>query len=146
MAALLLFWAIPSYVSSPSNVRNIVLSPLFWPNTLAILTALMGLGLLGTALRLPPSERAASDVDDRGAAMLRLLGAAVVMAITFWALPRLGLVWTAMLTFAAMAFLVKTRHPGWALGCAVLVPLLLYLFFAKVAGVAIPQGEFLRLP
>ncbi|WGH77306.1 tripartite tricarboxylate transporter TctB family protein [Jannaschia ovalis] len=146
VAALLLFWAIPTWVSSPSNVRNIVLSPLFWPNTLAALTALIGLSLIATALRLPRAEKAASDVHDRPQAVARLVGAAVVMVVTFWALPRLGLVWTAMLAFAALAFLVKTRHPGWALGSAVLVPLLLYLFFAKVAGVAIPQGEFIRLP
>ncbi|MFO6465140.1 tripartite tricarboxylate transporter TctB family protein [Jannaschia sp. KMU-145] len=146
VAALLLFYAIPGWVSSPSNVRNIVLSPLFWPNALAILTALIGLSLIATAWRQPSEPAPAPDVDDRGAAMLRLAGAAVVMVLTFLALPRLGLVWTAMLTFVALALLVRTKHPVWALASAVVVPLVLYLFFAKVAGVAIPQGLFVRLP
>jgi len=30
--------------------------------------------------------------------------------------------------------------------CAVLIPLVLYVFFAHIAGVAIPQGDFVRLP
>ncbi|WP_298437735.1 tripartite tricarboxylate transporter TctB family protein [uncultured Jannaschia sp.] len=146
VAALLLFYAIPVWVSSPSNVRNIVLSPLFWPNALAILTALIGLSLIATAWRQPRGPAPTSDVEDRGTAMLRLAGAAVVMVLTFLALPRLGLVWTAMLTFVALALLVRTKHPVWALVSAVVVPLVLYLFFAKVAGVAIPQGLFVRLP
>ena len=44
-AAFLLTYAIPNWVSSPSNVRNIVLSPLFWPYILGGLTGLMGLAL-----------------------------------------------------------------------------------------------------
>jgi hypothetical protein len=56
------------------------------------------------------------------------------------------MVWTAMLAFAACACLFRTRHPIVAVICAVVVPLLLYAFFAHVAGVAIPQGAFVRLP
>jgi putative tricarboxylic transport membrane protein len=58
----------------------------------------------------------------------------------------LGLVWTAMLAFAATALLVRTKHMTIAIVSAVTVPLLLYVFFAHVAGVAIPQGNFVRLP
>ena len=39
-ALFLIFYAIPNWVSSPSNVRNIVLSPLFWPYILGGLTGL----------------------------------------------------------------------------------------------------------
>ena len=53
---------------------------------------------------------------------------------------------TSMLIFVATALLVRTRHPKTALVCAVIVPLVLYAFFAHVAGVAIPQGNFMRLP
>jgi len=68
------------------------------------------------------------------------------MCLTMVALPRLGMVWTAMLVLAACAFLFQTRHPIVAIICAVVMPLLLYLFFAHVAGIAIPQGNFVRLP
>lgn len=146
-SALFIFVAIPMLVSAPSNVRNIVLSPLFWPYALAGFTGLTGLGLVVAGLRAAkPETKAESDVDDRSMAFMRLLAVAIIMLVIVYAMPRLGLVWTAMLAFAATAFLVRTSHPITALVCAVVVPLALYFFFAHVAGVAIPQGNFVRLP
>ncbi len=146
-SAFLLLIAIPNWVSSPSNVPNIILSPLFWPNTLAGLTGIVGLGLILTSIPAPkPVTEEASDVDDRAAAYFRLLAMAIIMALTMFALPRLGMVWTSMLAFASVALLIKTSHPKAALISAVVMPLVLYLFFAHVAGVAIPQGLFVRLP
>lgn len=146
-AVVLLVFAIPAWVSSPSNVSNIVLSPTFWPNTLAALTGLTGVGLILSSLGHPKSVMSEpSDVDDRQAAFLRLAMLCAVMGLTIYAMPRLGLVWTAMLVFAAVAFLVRTRNPKTAMICAVLGPLVLYVFFAHVASVAIPQGNFVRLP
>ncbi len=139
--------AIPFWVSSPSNVANIILSPLFWPNVLAAITGLIGAGLILTSIVRPRSEvPAVSDVADRPAAFKRLATMAVIMGACVLVMPRLGLVWTAMATFVATALLVKTKHPGTAVICAVLIPLFLYVFFAHVAGVAIPQGDFVRLP
>jgi|TARA_B110000211_G_scaffold39876_1_gene41047 hypothetical protein len=144
---LFIFVAIPNFVSTPSNVKNIVLSPLFWPNAIAFFTGLTGLGMVLTALRTPkPDQKAGSDVDDHRKAFIRLLWIALIMIATVFAMPRLGLVWTAMLAFAATAFLVRTKHMTIAIVSAVAVPLLLYVFFAHVAGVAIPQGNFVRLP
>jgi len=146
-AAFLLLIAIPFWVSSPSNVPNIVLSPLFWPNILAVLTGFTGAGLLFMSLRQPRAKQPVhSDVDDKLAAFSRLGVLAVIMGVTLYAMPRLGLVWTAMLVFASVAFLIRTNHPKTALICAVALPLFLYLFFAHVAGVAIPQGHYVRLP
>ncbi|TQV69826.1 tripartite tricarboxylate transporter TctB family protein [Denitrobaculum tricleocarpae] len=146
-SGFLLLVAIPNWVSSPSNVPNIILSPLFWPNTLAGLTGLVGLGLLLTSIRSPKLNTAAvPDVDDRAAAYVRLFAMAVIMGLTMFALPRLGMVWTSMLAFASVAFLIRTSHPVAALISAVVMPLVLYIFFAHVAGVAIPQGVFVRLP
>ena len=80
------------------------------------------------------------------ASWLRLAGLALIMILTMFALPRLGMVWTAMIVFMATALLFKTRHPIIAIICAVIIPLLLYAFFAHVAGISIPQGNFVRLP
>lgn len=146
-AIFLVFVAIPEWVASPSNVRNIVLSPLFWPYSLAGLTALVGLGLIAAGLSNTGEQTPLDEPsEDAPMAWLRLLGMAVIMAGTMFLLPRLGMVWTCMLAFAASAFLVRTRHPVAALVCAVVVPLALYAFFAHVAGVAIPQGNIVRLP
>lgn len=146
-AAFLLLVAIPVWVSSPSNVPNIILSPLFWPWSLAGLTGITGLGLILTSFREPvPAEPEGSDVDDTPKAWIRLVSIAAVMIVAMLIIPRIGMVWTSMLVFAVTAFLVRTNHPMTALISAVLVPLVLYAFFAHVAGVAIPQGDFVRLP
>ncbi|MCK0149262.1 tripartite tricarboxylate transporter TctB family protein [Marivita sp. S6314] len=148
-AAFLAAVAIPNYVSSPSNVGNIILSPVFWPYVLAGLTGIVGFGLVLTAVFsdltvFDPRDEIAIPVGH--APWLRLAALAVIMGLVMVGLPRLGMVWTCMLAFVACAFLFRTRHPIAALVCAVVVPLLLYAFFAHVAGVAIPQGNFVRLP
>ena len=146
-AALLAFVLIPAWVSSPSNVRNVVLSPLFWPYVLAALTGLTGLGLVLTAQALPDDGAPTNaPIDDPGAGAVRLAIMAAIMIAAMALIPRIGMVWTAMLVFAAAAFTVKTRHPRVALVTAVALPLALYAFFAHVAGVAIPQGVLVRLP
>lgn len=148
MAALvLIFYAIPGWVSSPSNVRNIVLSPTFWPYTLAGFTGLVGLGLLLAARGASPEPDADAETPaPDGLSWFRLGALGVIMVTTMFALPRVGMVWTCMIVFVVTAFLFRTRHPKTALVCAVVIPIALYLFFAKVAGVAIPQGVFVRLP
>lgn len=146
LAALLLFYLIPIWVSSPSNVRNIVLSPRFWPYALTGFTVLTGLGLLLASKAQDDTVPLNEQVDAPGLGWMRLVAMALIMLATMWLLPRLGMVWTCMLAFLATAFLMRTRHPKTAVICAVLVPLVLYAFFAHVAGVAIPQGEFVRLP
>lgn len=142
-AAFLALVAIPQWVYSPSNVQNIILSPTFWPYILTALLALTGLGLLVTPTnpdQAPPDDLA------RLSPWLRLGGLAVIMIVTMISLPRLGMVWTSMLAFVVTALMFRTRYPKTAAVCAVLIPLILYAFFAHVAGVAIPQGELVRLP
>lgn len=147
LAAFLAFIAIPNWVFSPSNVQKIILSPTFWPYILSGFFALTGLGLLLTPEQRGDAEAAeAVQQDGRLGAWLRLAGLAVIMGLTMFTLPRLGMVWTCMLVFVATAFMFRTRYPKTAVVCAVAVPLVLYAFFAHVAGVAIPQGEFMRLP
>lgn len=146
-ALVLVFYAIPGWVSSPSNVSNVVLAPVFWPYTLAGFTGLIGVGLLLAARATPTGADDDTEVPaPDGQSWVRLGALAVIMVATMYALPRVGMVWTCMVVFALTAFLFSTRHPKTALICAVVIPLALYLFFAKVAGVAIPQGIFVRLP
>lgn len=136
--------AIPLWVSSPSNVGNIILSPVFWPYTLAGITILVGLGLTITGFY--SSEDMSQEPAEIPGGYVRLMIMAIIMVIIMFGLPRLGMVWTSMLAFAATAFLVRTSHPVTAVICAICVPLALYVFFAHVASVAIPQGNYVRLP
>ena len=162
VALLMALVVIPAFVSSPSNVPNPVLSPLFWPYALSLFTGLVGLGLLatswgagvGSTSAADPAAESASEPlpepDDRRGGMVRLAASAAIMLAVMALMRPLGMVWTSMLAFAALALLVRTPHPRAALLCAVLVPLVLYAFFAHVAGISIPQGtlaaEYVRLP
>ena len=139
--------AIPNWVSAPSNVSNVVLSPLFWPYTVSILTGIAGLGLIASGLRMTSSGKPMNEpADNPMNTVLRMIGTAAIMLVSMQLIGSLGMVWTSMLVFLAMAFLVRTRHPKVAIICAVILPLVLYTFFAHVAGVAIPQGSLVRLP
>ncbi|MEM7547607.1 MAG: tripartite tricarboxylate transporter TctB family protein [Pseudomonadota bacterium] len=145
-ALFLALVAIPNWVSSPSNVANVVLSPVFWPYVLTALTGMTGLGLILASRRAGTTPASTGSEPLDGRSWYRLGALAIIMAVTMFALPRLGMVWTTMIVFAATAFLLRTRHPITALVCAIVIPLVLYAFFAHVAGVAIPQGNLLRLP
>lgn len=144
-AAFLLLVGIPLAVTTPSNVRNIVLSPTFWPTILVGLLALAGLGLVISARRAESPAGAPSLAAVRGG-LLRLGAMAGLMLAFVWLIPVLGMVWVSMLAFGAVAMLVHTRHPIAAAVSAVVIPLALYAFFAHVAGVSVPQGVVVRLP
>ena len=141
----LIFVGIPNFVSSPSNIPKIVLSPLFWPEILAGALILLGIGLLVSAPGAPVREDETTIFHMQGG-IKRLALMAATMVVYVWVMPVIGMVWASMIVFAIVAFLVKTRHPWLALAAAAVVPLVLYGFFAHVAGVAVPQGHLVRLP
>lgn len=146
-ALFLTAFAIPAWISAPSNVSNLILSPLFWPYSLAGCAALVGLGLIATSFRLPKKPRLVVEGETADKFSWPRLGAlAAVMIATFFLIPWLGMVWASMLCFALTALLTGIPRRGLAIVCAVVLPLVLYAFFAHVAGVAIPQGVFVRLP
>lgn len=145
LGLFLLVAAIPLGVSSPSNVPKLVLSPLFWPQILAGVLIFIGVLLLVSVPVAPEPEPESSIFRIEGG-VVRLALMAAAMVAYFVLIPLIGMVWASMLAFAATAVLVKTRHPLAAVVAAIVVPLALYAFFAHVAGVAVPQGEFVRLP
>ena len=68
------------------------------------------------------------------------------MAALVIAIPILGMVWATMVGFVLFAILVRSPRPVASLIVALVLPLALYGFFNHIAGVAVPQGEFVRLP
>jgi len=147
IGVLLLAVLIPNHVAMPRRVMLVALAPNFWPTILGWLMVLCG-GLLAVRAFFgpptPPEQTESLAVS--GAEALRLLGFIALLAATYVGLTRLGMVWTSMLTFMAVVLLTGGRRLGWAVVIAVVLPLLLYFFFFKIAGVAIPQGKFVRLP
>ena len=145
LAVFLFLVAIPFGVSTPSNVAKVVLSPLFWPQVLSVLLGITGISLMLSARNTGNVESTEENTKTKGSP-IRLALLAVLMIAYIFAIPTLGLVWSSMVAFVALAVLIKSANPMIALISAIVIPLALYLFFAHVAGIAIPQGDFVRLP
>jgi hypothetical protein len=145
LSLFLFFVAIPFGVTAPSNVTKVVLSPVFWPEVLSILLGITGIALMFAGRTTTDVESEDNEPATKGSYQ-RLLLLAVLMCAYIFAIPKLGLVWTSMIAFVALAVLIKSSLPKTAVISAIVIPLILYLFFAHVAGMAIPQGDFLRLP
>ncbi|MBU1210698.1 MAG: tripartite tricarboxylate transporter TctB family protein [Alphaproteobacteria bacterium] len=148
----LLVYAIPVFVASPSNVRVMFLSPTFWPDIISWLIIVLGATLIITRMFGPPVVASEPvDVsemsrDEINFAWARLVAIAVIMVGLVMSTPILGMVLSTALAFALISAIVSTPRPVTALLVAILLPLMLYAFFAHVAGVSVPQGRFLSLP
>lgn len=142
--------AIPYAVTSPSNVGKLVLSPTFWPTIISWL--IIGLGVMLVMLRwFRPAQPTIGDVEvpsdaATGGPWIRLAATAVIMVAMVMVTPYLGMVWTAMICFALLSVVIRAPQPIVSVIVAIVLPLVLYAFFAHVAGVAVPQGELVRLP
>lgn len=145
-SAFMALIGVPYGVAAPRNISNIVLSPLFWPYIVAGMIGLAGLALLLTRAPAADEVDAEAESDGDGRGLMRLALMAVIMAVYFYAIELVGMVWASMAAFVAIAFLIRTAHPRAAVLTAIVAPLLLYGFFAHVAGVMIPQGGIVRLP
>ncbi len=147
LAACIIWVLIPGYVTIPRRVPIQALSPSFWPTIIGWTMLLCG-GLL--ALRAvtapPPPDAITDDLRVPRAEGFRLAALAVLLTVAYLALPVVGMVWTTMVVFVLMVLLTGGKRLFWGVALAIILPLVLYFFFTKVAGVAIPQGRIVRLP
>lgn len=146
LAATLLVYAIPTWVSAPRSVPRLVLSPVFWPNILAVAMAICGVALVIAAGREKRAADPLAEPRSFGFGTIRLVLMAVLMAAYFVLIPKIGMPFASMLAFAGTAALMLARDRALVALSAITLPLLLYAFFAHVASVAIPQAPFFRLP
>jgi len=165
LGLLLHFWLIPNYISVPSNMARLVLSPAFWPEILAGMAGLAGVFVLVGAFR-QPSEPNSQDLasvanitEDQQASnassplqqvskpsLVRLLAFVIAMALYAKYLDYLGMALASILMMLISFYLLGEKRIGLVLSVSIVLPLVLYAFFLHVAGVSIPQGELIRLP
>ncbi len=148
---LLIFYLIPNYIDSPSSVRKIVLSPVFWPVVIGWLMLIIGAGII-VAQYLNRNSRELIEntniYDDMPSKSYgRVIIFTVFMIVYYLLIPVIGMVWSSCLAFIVFSILIAgTEHRKTAVIVGLLLPLALYVFFNHVAGVNIPQTELLRLP
>lgn len=149
VAAVALLFAlivIPAFISVPGSVKAAPLSPAFLPYVLTGLIGLLGLvcatqSLIGQGV---PKEDGEGFDPANGWFFKTLLLAAVFMS--FWWLPEL--VGTLPVAIAAMAVLLvigRERSLVRGAAVAVLVPVLVWLFFVEIAQVPLPEGPIEEL-
>lgn len=163
LGLLLHFWLIPNYISVPSNMARLVLSPAFWPEILAAMIVLAGVFVLVGAFRQPAkpnSQDLAANLteDQQGSnvssplqevsqpSLIRLLAFVTAMALYAKYLDYLGMALASILMLLISFYLLGEKRIGLVLSVSIVLPLVLYAFFLHVAGVSIPQGEIIRLP
>jgi len=148
---LLVFYFIPNYIDSPTFVRKIVLSPVFWPTIIGWLMFIIGIGILISQYLNRKSkdltEKKVSYDDKPSKTYDRLLMFAVFMIAYYLLIPVIGMVWSSCIAFIIFSiFISGTEHRKTAVIVGFLLPLALYVFFYHVAGVHIPHTDLMRLP
>ena len=147
VSIILWFYAIPEWVSSPSNVTKVVLSPTFWPLIITGLIALCGAYLLVTGeVEGDEQIEVLERPQNKGAGATRLLLTALAMLAFLVAVETSGLIIGSMALFIIVAAVITKKISYRMVLIAIILPIALYGFFAHVASVAIPQGEWVQLP
>ena len=155
LSALLYLVIIPAGVTVPASMRSPVLSPAFWPNIVALfLLAMSTLLFLRAAFTWRRGEMVAhksADIEDEEErsgfnGQARAVAVIALMFLYYWLILKIGLVPASMIALLTVG-LTTSRPNVWLLIVAApVLPMLLYLFFFKVANVPIPGGEWLVFP
>ncbi|SLN21036.1 Tripartite tricarboxylate transporter TctB family protein [Falsiruegeria litorea R37] len=136
LGLLLIFVLIPVGVDEPRKVPFAAASPSYYPKLIGYVIALIGAAILVLGVR-----RSSDDAPSVGLAPYAKVPVAMgIMAVFYLLLPVLGFIVGAMLSLCALMMLAGERSPKVLVLVSILLPLGLYLFFAKVAGIPIPSG------
>lgn len=149
---IVLFVMIPIYVPRPSFIPGFAPPPDMWPRVVSMLGMALGLLLLGLSL----SKKTEAIADPESASTIRgdtplgtLLArfglTVLAFAVFVIAVGLLGFLLASILLLVAVLVLTGYwRHKGISLGVAVVLPLLLYLFFSSALNTRFPDGTLLR--
>lgn len=145
-AAFLSLYLLPLGIVLPGNTETRALAPDFWPTIIVEIAGLAGVCLVvhGWINRrnAPNSPAALSGLRDKLAVAARVGVAFGAMFACYWLVPVLGLVAGAIALCAFLMVLGGERRPQIIVPVSIILPVLLYLFFAGFAGVPIPTGVF----
>ena len=166
IALLLLFVLIPYGVDAPRKVKFAALHPAYYPRIVSWCLLIFGCATLVVAFRkkisaqassfddpidsttasgsdtINPANALVSEVKDKttGQRVFSLAILSTVFACVTFFLPTLGFPLTTALTLLVVMPLAGEYRVWLILTVAVCLPMLLYLFFSKVANIPIPGG------
>jgi putative tricarboxylic transport membrane protein len=155
LAALGEFVVIPLGVTVPSSIKVLALSPDFWPRVIMVLLAGAGAMILfqglaaGKLLIAPPPVKLEGDNEVAHypfkTQIIRVTAAFAGLFIFYALSPIIGMVVGCMVLVTLATRILGVTSWVKSLCLAVILPVALYFFFAKVAHVPIPLGLFEEL-
>lgn len=134
----LIFVLIPVGVVEPKKVPFEVLSPSYYPRLVAIAMVLLGAAIAIRGVR-NASDEGRFEAPEKSA-VLKVCAAFAILFATAYSLPFAGFVLAGSVALAALMVLAGERKPLIIALNAILLPLVLYLFFTKLANIPIPGG------
>ena len=151
LALITILCLIPTGVQSPGSVEQAALSHAFWPKVLAWAT-LVASGLLLLEAFVPARMRSGlplqtdeeTDAQDHTllSGLVRAVALIVLLFVYYLSLERYGIVVPSIVLLPLVMIYFGERNPLTIGILSVALPILLYLFFRYVAGIAIPLGIF----
>ena len=134
---LLILLLIPRGVVEPGNVELAILSPSYYPKIISYILILIGLGIF--IKNFPNGFFEESEKIEKKYLFRILIIFITILTIVFF-LPTFGIPLTSGIALLFLLMLGGERRPVVVFLVSTLVPLLVYLFFTKVAQIPIPNG------
>jgi hypothetical protein len=134
---LLILLLIPRGVVEPGNVELAILSPSYYPKIISYILILIGLGIF--IKNFPNGFFEESEKIEKKYLFRILIIFITILTIVFF-LPTFGIPLTSGIALLFLLMLGGERRPIIIFLVSTLVPLLIYLFFTKVAQIPIPNG------
>lgn len=136
---LIIFIFIPYGVVEPKNVKFAALSPSYYPRIIAIALLIIGVVISCRAFLAKETAKKESS-DQRADAFTRTSMIFAILAFYAVTINWLGFIIASTLVLSACFWVAGERRLKIVLLIAILLPLILYFFFLKVAGIPIPLG------
>ncbi|MYI68648.1 MAG: tripartite tricarboxylate transporter TctB family protein [Boseongicola sp. SB0673_bin_14] len=132
------FILIPIGVDEPRRVKYAALSPTYYPRIVAMILVVIGAAVVARAVSRPTASELDGEAHPKAAR--RLLGISAILAAFAILLTPLGFVVASALALFAAIWLAGEQRIHVNAAISVILPVLLYFFFLKVARSPIPLG------
>jgi len=131
---------IPFGIDTPKKIRYAALSPTYYPQIVAVILAIIGTAIMFKNRKIVQEEQFPKLDNSHPNASLRITGFLLLLAIYALGLSFLGFIISGTLALSLSLLLAGERSPTTIVLISFLLPVLLYLFFYKVAHVPVPNG------
>jgi len=140
VAALVVWVAIPYGVQEPKKVKFLALSPSYYPRLVSYCLLGFGLILLLTRLVTKQVDDTSTDSTYRDNWPWVLLCIVTTLGLWYASLNYLGFVLSSTIALFVLLLLAGERSKIALVAVPLALPILLHLFFNKVANIPIPAG------